>query len=294
MIFLELPDCECLCHYMRRSSDSFPSITSGLYVNIILTDYVRTILNLNRTSSSWTLDPRKNSGGVFDQNGVPLGVGNQVSVEFNLIYRWHSAISVRDEEWTKSFYQKLFPKQDIYKLTEPQLLVRLRQWQQQQENKDPGKRTFEGLKRNSKGSFDDADLIKIIADSTEDVACAFGPRNVPLVMKLIETLGMKQARQWQVATLNEFRKFFKLEPHKEFSDITQNEEVAKSLKTLYTHPDYVELYPGLVAEDAKIPLEPGSGLCPGFTVSRTILSDAVALTRGDRFYTVVSALDLRR
>lgn len=31
---------------------------------------------------------------------------------------------------------------------------------------------------------------------------------------------------------------------------------------------------------------PGSGLCPGFTTSFAILSDAVALVRGDRFYTV--------
>lgn len=29
---------------------------------------------------------------------------------------------------------------------------------------------------------------------------------------------------------------------------------------------------------------PGAGLCPGFTVSRAILADAIALTRGDRFY----------
>lgn len=39
------------------------------------------------------------------------------------------------------------------------------------------------------------------------------------------------------------------------------------------------------AEQAKTP-QPGAGLCPGFTISRAILSDAVALTRGDRFLTV--------
>jgi hypothetical protein len=64
--------------------------------------------------------------------------------------------------------------------------------------------------------------------------------------------------------------------------------VAKSLETLYVHPDYVELYPGLVAEEAKRSEIPGSGLCPGYTVATAILSDAVSLVRGDRFYTVVS------
>lgn len=58
------------------------------------------------------------------------------------------------------------------------------------------------------------------------------------------------------------------------------------VEALYGHPDNVELYPGLMAEEAKVPDAPGSGLCPGFTISETILSDAVALVRGDRFYSV--------
>jgi hypothetical protein len=42
---------------------------------------------------------------------------------------------------------------------------------------------------------------------------------------------------------------------------------------------------GLQAEESKAPT-PGAGLCPGYTMSRAILSDAVCLTRGDRFMTV--------
>ena len=59
---------------------------------------------------------------------------------------------------------------------------------------------------------------------------------------------------------------------------------ARIVKALYGHPDNIELYPGILVEDAKNPMEPGSGLCPNFTVSFAILSDAVALVRGDRFY----------
>ena len=274
---------------LKQDNDLFQTarlVNCGLYINIVLGDYVRTILNLQRTSSSWTLDPRESFDNVFDKHGVPSGVGNQVSVEFNLIYRWHSAISRRDEKWTEDFYATLFPNVDYTNVQEIDLIKRLREWQIGIESIDPGKREFGEMARNANGTFNDADLVKILSDSTEDVACAFGPQNVPIVMRLVEVLGIKQARRWKTATLNEFRKFFSLEPHKEFADITKNENVARSLKTLYTHPDYVELYPGLVAEDAKIPLEPGSGLCPGFTISRTILADAVALTRGDRFYTV--------
>ena len=38
-------------------------------------------------------------------------------------------------------------------------------------------------------------------------------------------------------------------------------------------------------EDTKQPMTPGVGICPTYTVSRVILSDAVALVRSDRFYT---------
>lgn len=263
-------------------------ITCGLYVNTILTDYVRTILNLNRTNSTWTLDPREDFG-IFDTTGTPCGLGNQVSCEFNLVYRWHSAISKKDEKWTEAIYQKIVGP-DYATASEANMLTRLRKWVRER-GAEPSKWALDSLNenlypRNENGTFNDEDLVQVLTEATEDVACAFGPRQVPLVMKLVEVMGMQQARQWNVATLNEFRRFFKLEPHKTFRDITKDDEVAHALEALYQHPDYVELYPGIVVEDAKEAYEPGSGLCPGYTISRTILADAVALVRGDRFYTI--------
>ncbi|RMZ89577.1 hypothetical protein DV736_g3200, partial [Chaetothyriales sp. CBS 134916] len=263
-------------------------VTCGLYINIILIDYVRTILNLNRTNSTWTLDPRANVD-VFGAEGLPSGIGNQVSVEFNLLYRWHSAISKKDEQWTNELYEKIFGTRPSEDVDEATFGIKLYQWLAKQGD-DPSKWALDAGKyrRNSRGCFHDEDLCNILSNATEDVAGAFGPRNVPIAMKLIETMGIKQARAWNVATLNELRKFFKLDPHKTFSEITRDETTAHALKALYGHPDYVEMYPGLVAEDAKSPLDPGSGLCLGYTTSRAILADAVALSRGDRFYTVDS------
>lgn len=97
---------------------------------------------------------------------------------------------------------------------------------------------------------------------------------------------MIQSRKWGLATLNEFRKFFKLKPHDSFESINSDPEVAEQLRRLYGHPDFVEMYPGIVAEEAKVPMEPGVGIAPTFTISRAILSDAVTLVRGDRFYTI--------
>lgn len=95
-----------------------------------------------------------------------------------------------------------------------------------------------------------------------------------------------QARRWNLASLNEFRGYFKLKPHDTFESINPDPVIAEQLKRLYGHPDNVELYPGVVVESAKIPMSPGSGLCASWTISRAILADAVALVRGDRFYTI--------
>ena len=160
-------------------------------------------------------------------------------------------------------------------------------------DKDPHKRPFAKLERGSDGKFSDDDLVKILMEAVEDPAGSFGANNVPVALKSVEILGMQQARKWNLGSLNEFRKFFGLKPHETFESINSDPVVADQLKHLYEHPDYVEMYPGMVAEEAKVPMVPGVGIAPTFTISRAILSDAVALVRGDRFYTVSTSERLR-
>ncbi|KAK0295979.1 hypothetical protein LTS00_005264 [Friedmanniomyces endolithicus] len=280
----------------KRDDDLFQTgrlITCGLYVNMILIDYVRTILNLNRTDENWQLNPRVDIPG-----GPAMGTGNQVSAEFNLVYRWHSAVSEKDDKWSQQLFKEIVPDISAAEAAQPDkirsFLMVLAKKEADFTSKAPPDRPWPALKEDVlhriengplEGTFKDDDLAKIVTDSIEDCANAYGPQQVPTVMKAIEILGIQQARTWQVATLNEFREHFGLKPYRKFEDITDNREVSDALKHLYDTPDNVELYPGLVIEDAKRPFTPGSGLCPGFTVSRGVLSDAVALVRGDRFFT---------
>ncbi|KAK0117789.1 hypothetical protein ONS95_012115 [Cadophora gregata] len=259
-------------------------ITCGLYVNCILKDYVRTILSLNRTDTKWDLDPRTEEGKTLFKTPTAEGCGNQVSAEFNLIYRWHSAVSEKDDKWTQDIYTKMFPGKKPEDVSLGQLLGALRAMEANTP-KDPFERPFAGLKRQADGTFNDDELVKILQSSVEDVAGSFGANRVPKILKSVEILGIIQARSWNIASLNEFREFAGLKKHATFEDINPDPKVAEKLKNLYDHPDYVELYPGLVAEKAKPPMSPGSGLCVNFTTSYAILSDAVGLVRGDRFYT---------
>ncbi|KAB8216542.1 hypothetical protein BDV33DRAFT_194313 [Aspergillus novoparasiticus] len=274
--------------YARYDNDLFQTgrlVTCGLYVNIILKDYVRTILNVNRTDSLWSLDPRAEMKDGLLGEAAAQATGNQVSAEFNLVYRWHSCISQRDEKWTEDLYKDMFPGRDPSSVSLQEFVRGLGKWEADLPEQ-PEDRPFAGLQRKPDGSFDDDSLVKIFEDSVEDCVGAFGASNVPTIFKSIEALGIKQARSWNLATLNEFRNYFNLTPYKTFEEINPDPVISDQLKRLYDHPDHVEIYPGVIVEDTKETVVPGSGLCTNFTISRAILSDAVALVRGDRFYTV--------
>ncbi|KAK5270764.1 hypothetical protein LTR96_004042 [Exophiala xenobiotica] len=258
-------------------------ITTGLYINIVLRDYVRTILNLNRVDSAWNLDPRSEEGKAIFGHKILEATGNSVSAEFNLVYRWHSCVSQRDEEWTKQIYHKIFGNQDSTNMGV--FLSALNGWAQTL-SKDPMERPFADLKRLPDGKYPDSDLAAIWTASVSDVAGRYGAAHVPDVLKNVEILGIIQSRSWNLASLNEFREYFKLKPYEKFEEINPDPLIAEQLRHLYGHPDNVEIYPGVIIEAAKEPKKPGSGLCTNFTTSRAILSDAVALVRGDRFYTV--------
>lgn len=256
-------------------------VTCGLYINIILVDYVRTILNLNKTPSNWALNPRENI------KGVPYASGNQVSAEFNLVYRWHSAISDRDEKWTEEMWKDMFPGTDPYTMDWHEFIVLATDVETKLQAMKPYERPFAKLERDKKTlQLKDEDLVEILSGSIEDVANSYGANRVPPVMRVVEILGIMQSRAWNVASLNEFREYFNLTKHQTFEDINPDPYVAEQLKRLYDTPDQVELYVGLVTESPKKPMVPGAGLTPGFTISRAVLSDAVALVRGDRFYTL--------
>ncbi|OIW26965.1 heme peroxidase [Coniochaeta ligniaria NRRL 30616] len=246
-------------------------VTSGLYINITLIDYVRNIINLNRVDTQWTLDPRQESGvDVGTKKGAERGTGNVVSAE--------------DDKWIQDFYYEIFGK-PADELAVPELVMGFSKFERSVPD-DPADRIFGGFQRGTDGKFSDDELVECITSSIEDCAGAFGARNVPASMRAIEILGIIQGRKWNVAGLNEFRKHFGLKPYENFEDINSDPQVADQLRHLYGHTDFVELYPGLVAEEAKKPMVPGVGIAPTYTISRVVLSDAVVLVRGDRHYTI--------
>jgi cytochrome P450 len=255
------------------------------FAAVVFSDYFSAILGLVRKGSSWSLEPfdeiRNEDHSVFER-----GRGNACSVEFNCLYRWHATTSLEDEEWIKLQLEQLFPGKNVEDITLKDFYSKeatltksepdLQQW------------TFGTLTREkegpNKGSFKDSDLASLLQGATSHRAASFGARGTPAVMRLHEIMGIEANRAWGVCSLNDFRKFLGLKTYSSFLEWNPNHEVADAAEKLYGHIDNLELYVGLQAEETK-PLIEGAGLCPGYTISRAILSDAFALTRGDRFYT---------
>ena len=136
----------------------------------MLNDYVGTLVGIPELNTAWFLDPYV--GGATEAlaaDATPVATGNQVSVEFNLVYRFHMIISDRDDKWTQGFMKKIVPDKDPETMTLEEFYMGLVGYLAKID-KDPAKRTLAGLQRDADGKFDDESMIKIITESTEDIA----------------------------------------------------------------------------------------------------------------------------
>lgn len=95
-------------------------------------------------------------------------MGNAVSAEFNLAYRWHSCISEKDDRWTQELYKELFGK-SADEVSFEELLQGLGKWEHSLDP-DPQKRPFAKLQRGPDGKYPDEGLVRILTESIEDIA----------------------------------------------------------------------------------------------------------------------------
>ncbi|GJJ14696.1 hypothetical protein Clacol_008963 [Clathrus columnatus] len=261
-------------------------VNAGAFMQAILHDYVGCILHMTPDINPWYLDAlaelRDSSHDI-----LPRGEGNVCSVEFNLLYRWHATTSEKEEKWLDEFSKRVFPNKSYDEITVEQFGPAVAR-ELLGQGMDPRKWTFGGHDRLSRdpttGRLSDKDLAETLQDATDDMAQAFRARGIPAVFRVIEILGIKQARAWNVCSLNEFRKFLGLRAYSSFQEWNPDAEISAAAERLYHDIDNLELFVGMQAEETR-PSISGSGLCSGYTMSRSILADAVALVRGDRFST---------
>jgi len=270
-----------------RNEDLFQTarlINCGFYLKIVLHNYLRTILGLDQTMSPYVIDPTLQYGKSWLLPALPTGVGNQVSLEFNYIYRWHPTISQEDEQWIEDFFKNSLNIDCPEEMSVETFRKSVGEWKRKLP-KDPVKWTFGGLERDKDHKFSDAKLAQVLVNGTKWISGNFGARGIPKVFRVIELIGIEGARFSGLCSLNDFRRFLNLVPYESFEHMNpDNPEVAKELKNLYGDIDNVELYPGLMTERTK-PTNLGSAFGLPFTISRALLADAINVVRNDRFFT---------
>lgn len=272
-------------------------ITCGMYIQISVHDYLRALMGFHQFDTNFTLDPRSD----FDQKKTTRGLGNQVTVEFNLLYRFHCAISQKDETYTEDYMKKELGIKNPSSVTMPEFLQAMQAAGAHPDKREPWEKTF-GLPADEKtpadkkkldfqrdkitNLFNDQQMINALTEAMDEPISEFGPRNVPMCLKPVEIMGILQARKWGIGTLNDFREFFNMARHESFQSISKNVDIQNALRDLYEHPDKVELYPGIFCESNEyLGLDPGP-VEASSALWTAIFSDAITLVRSDRFYTV--------
>lgn len=286
-------------------------VNCGYFVNMILHDYLQAILGTIQADSDWTLDPRMEIKSLIGSPGK--AIGNAVSIEFNVLYRWHASLSQTQTEWLEDKMAKGLPSRkwdELDGVAFRKAIAALRKELNADDESDPRKWNLSKyeVKRSSLGEpievnsgvyerdpatgrFRDEDIARILKDATNEVSGAFGARHTPAVLRWIDCQGMRTARDvWRACTINEFRTHLGLKTFETFEEWNSDPAIAKAMEDLVGNPDNMPLHVGLMGEEAKQP-RLGAGLCPNYTISRAILSDAVSLVRGDRFYTDSATAD---
>ena len=83
-----------------------------MYVNVSIHDYLRALMGFHKWNTTFTLDACVPINDPTDskKDYVPRGIGNQITVEFNLLYCFHCAISAKDEKYTEDFMIENYKK----------------------------------------------------------------------------------------------------------------------------------------------------------------------------------------
>ena len=114
-------------------------------------------MRLHTKDTSWTLDPRIEIPEKENKEGIKRGIGNQVTVEFNLLYRFHSPLSKRDSNWIDDQAEAMKKMMHGPRGNSG--------------NAKPQPAYISYARNNATGKYDDDKLVEHLVESIEDPIC---------------------------------------------------------------------------------------------------------------------------
>lgn len=135
---------------------------------------------------------------------------NRISIEFNLLYRWHSLVP---DHFT--FAGRRLPHNEF---------------------------------RYNNQILEKHGIETLISDASEQAAGRIGLFNTPSFLEQAERRGLKWARDFGLQPFNRYRQRFGLTPYETIEDFADGDTVAGALNSVYKSMDEVEFSVGLFAE----------------------------------------------
>ncbi|BAU10554.1 heme peroxidase [Leptolyngbya sp. NIES-3755] len=179
------------------------NIVVGIFLKLVIEEYVN---HLTPYHFKFIVDPAAFTNERWYRQ-------NWMSIEFTLVYRWHSALPEQ-----LVYDNKSMPVTDT--LWNNDLLI-------------------------NKG------LGSLFEETCTQPAARIGLHNTPDFLVPVELATIEFGRQAQVASYNDYREMCKFPRVTDFAQITEDEEVQQELKQVYGHVENIEFYVGLSAEDVR-------------------------------------------
>jgi prostaglandin-endoperoxide synthase 2 len=145
---------------------------------------------------------------------------NWMTVEFNLLYRWHSLIP-----------------NEVY-LDSQKIPITETLWDTEM--------------------ITSRDLGRLFEDASQQAAGEIGLFNTAPFLIETDLRSIQQGRDTRLASYNDYRELCQFPRVTDFNQITGNEAAQKLLKELYGHVNNIEFYVGLFAEDTRADSAVGS------------------------------------
>lgn len=177
------------------------NITIVLFIKLVVEEYINHITPLPFSIGA---DPSVAWGANWNRP-------NRITVEFSLLYRWHSAMPDTLDWKGQSIDMGAFQLNNAPLLT--------------------------------------AGLNDAFEIASAHAAGHIGAFNTAKPLLPIERLSVMQSRSNRLASYNDYREAFGMDRATSFEDISKDGGVQAKLEQLYGTPDRVEFYPGLFAED---------------------------------------------
>lgn len=135
---------------------------------------------------------------------------NWISVEFALLYRWHSLIPQ-----SVSFDKQEKPSSAL---------------------------------RHNNVWLQDVGVSELFKQASQQRAGKLGLGNTPPFLTHVSETSLKMARKCELQSYNQYRQYYKLSPFTSFEQLTDDQALAEKLKSLYNSIDNVEWFVGIFAE----------------------------------------------